>query len=158
MSRAILKREKGRHRGGRLVEASEGRERDQFALIGPARIPGTNHAILERLVVMNEAFWQRLSEDHKEIFAAASRAANEEAADLLLKVETAAYAELADRGVEIVDLSRDELIAWRICSSDVISNFVEKSDDLRQKLMTAYGRLRQQPCCNQAADNIAPKY
>jgi C4-dicarboxylate-binding protein DctP len=25
----------------------------------------TNHAILESLVVMNEAFWQRLSEDHK---------------------------------------------------------------------------------------------
>jgi C4-dicarboxylate-binding protein DctP len=116
----------------------------------------TNHAILESLVVMNEAFWQHLSEDHAKIVAAASRAANEEAADLLLKVETAAYAELADRGVQIVDLSRDELIAWRVCSSDVISNFVEKSDDLRQKLMTAYGRLRQQPCCNQAAGNIAP--
>jgi C4-dicarboxylate-binding protein DctP len=112
-------------------------------------ITRTNHARVEGAAVINEKFWQRLSEAHKKMIVAASQAADKEAADLVANVEATAYKSLADKGTKITELSQDELLLWRVCSSDVLAKFVEKNGDLEQKLLSAYGRLRQQPCCNQ---------
>ena len=109
----------------------------------------TNHASVEGVAVVNEKFWQQLSESNKEIISAAAIAADKEAADLLAEVEATAYTQLVQNyGTKIFDLSEDNLLRWRICSSDVLTNFVEKSGDLEQKMILAYGRLRQQPCCD----------
>jgi C4-dicarboxylate-binding protein DctP len=113
-------------------------------------ITRTNIASVEAVAVINDKFWQNLSEDKKKIISAASLAANQESAQHLAAVEATAYKDLTDRGLQVVDLSGDELMRWRICSSDVLTNFVEKSGDLGRELISAYGRLRQQPCCNQA--------
>jgi C4-dicarboxylate-binding protein DctP len=115
----------------------------------------TNHATVEGVAVINEKFWQHLSKAHKELILAASQAADKEAAGLLEQIESDAYRELAGRGVKIVELSDDELLRWRICSSDVLTNFLKNPGAFEQKLVSAYGRLRLQPCCNQPASGLA---
>jgi TRAP-type C4-dicarboxylate transport system substrate-binding protein len=108
-------------------------------------VPSSRHSA----AVINEKFWQRLSAAHRKTIVSAAQAADKEAAALLANVEATAYKLLADKGVRIIDLPEDELVRWRICSSNVLTNFVEKSGDFEQRLLSAYGRLRQQPCCNQ---------
>jgi C4-dicarboxylate-binding protein DctP len=120
-------------------------------------ITRTNIASVEGVAVINDKFWQNLSGDKKQIISAASLAANQEATEFLAAVEATAYKDLTDRGLQVVDLSKDELIRWRICSSDVLTSFVEKSGDLGRELISAYGRLRQQPCCDQATRTDASR-
>jgi C4-dicarboxylate-binding protein DctP len=111
----------------------------------------TNHASVEGVAVINEKFWQSLTAAHKELILSASHAANKEAAGVLEQIEAIAYRELVGKGVKIVDLTDDELLQWRICSSDVLTNFLQNGGALEQRVISAYGRLRLQPCCNQPA-------
>jgi C4-dicarboxylate-binding protein DctP len=111
----------------------------------------TNHASVEGVAVINEKFWQSLSAAHKGLILSASQAADKEAAGLLEQIEAIAYRELAGKGIKIVDLTDDELLQWRICSSDVLTNFLQNGGALEQRVISAYGRLRLQPCCNQPA-------
>lgn len=113
----------------------------------------TNHATVEVIAAMNEAFFQSLSDRHKAIVLDAAKAADAEAAQLLAESESTAYRILADKKLAtIVPLTADQLELWRICSSDVLTDFLDQAGSLGHELMSAYGRLRLQPCCNKAAD------
>jgi C4-dicarboxylate-binding protein DctP len=114
----------------------------------------TNHGTVEGVAVINEKFWQRLSAAHKDLILEASLTANKEAAETLERIEATAYRELAGKGVKIVDLSDDELLQWRICSSDVLTNFLQRAGALEQRLISLYGRLRLKPCCSQPAQAL----
>jgi C4-dicarboxylate-binding protein DctP len=117
----------------------------------------TNHSSVEGVAVINEKFWQSLPAAYKDLILRASEAANSEAAGLLADAEATAYKTLAGSGIKIVDLSDDELFEWRICSGEVLTDFVEKSGKLGHDLMLAYGRLRQQPCCNAQMRSGSPR-
>lgn len=78
----------------------------------------------------------------------AAQVADKEAADRLIEFEDAVYAELEQKGIKIVTLTRRELQLWRICSSDVLTDFVAKAGEAGERLVDAYGSLRQDPCCN----------
>jgi TRAP-type C4-dicarboxylate transport system substrate-binding protein len=125
-------------------------------------ITRTNHAQIEVVVVMNEDFWQRLSERHKAIVRSAAIDADEEGARLLVESESTAYKMLTENNLaKVVSLSTDEVQLWRFCSSDVLTDFLIQSGHLGHELMLAYGRLRQMPCCNKAfakaSDHIKSK-
>jgi hypothetical protein len=45
------------------------------------------------------------------------------------------------------ELSAEELTLWRICSSAVLQQYLEKSGRLGQEVMRAYGRIRSAPDC-----------
>lgn len=110
----------------------------------------TNHSSSQFVVVMNEAFLKSLPSDYASIILSAADAANEEAASAshTAVLEEKVYKELAqEHGMKIVDLSPEELQLWRICSSDVLSQFMDRSGEFGHELMAAYGLLRQQPCC-----------
>lgn len=111
-------------------------------------ITRTGHAISNFVVVINEKYWRSLTEDQRALLQSAALIADREAAQNLIEFEDAAFAQLEKLGVKIVALSRQELQLWRICSSDVLTDFVGKAGELGQKLIAAYARLRQDPCCN----------
>jgi C4-dicarboxylate-binding protein DctP len=112
----------------------------------------TNHAYVEFVVTINEAFWQSLTDSQRVLISEAARASDRQASDRVLEIEATIYKQLEkDFGVTVTTLTDDELIAWRICSSEVLTDFVERAGDAGQALMAAYGRLRSQPCCNLAA-------
>lgn len=119
-------------------------------------ITRTGHAISNFVVVVNEKFWQSLSSGQRAILNAAAIIADKEAADRLAEFEEAAYRQLTEKeGVKVVTLSKEELQLWRICSSDVLSGFVEKARDPGESLIKAYAKLRQDACCNLAEAQTA---
>lgn len=86
------------------------------------------------------------------LISEAARASDRQASDRVIEIEATIYKQLEkDFGVTVTTLTDDELIVWRICSSEVLTDFVERAGDAGQALMAAYGRLRTQPCCNLAA-------
>ena len=88
----------------------------------------TNHASAQYVVVINDKFWRGLSKERQAIFLAAAQAADSQAASQTGGNEAAAYQLIAKNGhLKVVDLSQDELMSWRICSSDVLVNFVERA-------------------------------
>lgn len=111
-------------------------------------ITRTDHAISNFVVVINEKYWQSLAEDQRAVLQSAALTADKEAAQNLIEFEDAAFAQLEKMGVKIVTLSREELLLWRVCSSDVLTDFVGKAGELGQKLIEAYAKLRQDGCCN----------
>jgi C4-dicarboxylate-binding protein DctP len=102
----------------------------------------TNHASAEFVVVINENVWQSLSNQQRAILAGAADSAGIKASDVIAEIEANANRQLAENGAKVVTLSDDELIAWRICSSDVLTEFMSQTGELGQRLMEAYGRLR----------------
>jgi TRAP-type C4-dicarboxylate transport system substrate-binding protein len=110
----------------------------------------TNHAIFTSVVAVNEKFWSSLSEKQRGVMLEAAAAADGESADRFAAFEEKAYRQLTEQeGVKVVTLSSNDLMAWRICSSDVLADFVIRAGQSGQKLMAAYARLMQDPCCNQ---------
>ncbi len=110
----------------------------------------TNHAYVEFVVVINEKFWAGLTESQRSILTSAADAAGRLASDRVMEIENTVYTELEKRfGVKVVNLTTDELISWRICSSDVVSAFLDRAGQPGQELMEAYGRQRSGACCKQ---------
>jgi C4-dicarboxylate-binding protein DctP len=101
-----------------------------------------NVGSMQVVVVMNEPFFQSLSPGHQAIVAAAAQAANTEADESAAQADVNAYKDLAEKGVKTVDLNTEELQLWRICSSDVLQEFVDKNGEGAQQLMTAYAQMR----------------
>jgi len=109
----------------------------------------TNHAVLNDVVVINERYWQSISENQRTILKSAALIADKEAADRIVNFEDQAYKQLVEReGAKVVTLSQDGLLLWRICSSDVLSDFIERAGDRGHEFMAAYAKLLQDPCCN----------
>lgn len=115
-------------------------------------ITKTNHASAEFVVVINERAWQGLPQELKEIVLDAAHFADTEASEIIAEIEASAYRQLVDQySAKVVGLTDDQLILWRICTSDVLSDFMERTGKTGQELMQAYGRLKQQPCCNKTS-------
>jgi TRAP-type C4-dicarboxylate transport system substrate-binding protein len=103
----------------------------------------TNLGSMQVVVSINAKLWQSMSEEKRLIIAAAARLADEEARGVLVHIETTAYKMLADEhGIKVVDLTPEQLMQWRVCSSDVLYDFTERSGPAGQQLMVAYGRMR----------------
>ncbi len=106
-------------------------------------ITRTNHASVQFAAVINEAFWQRLSLEQRALIEEAALDADDEARRAISEVEAKTYKELAEgKGMKIIELTQDELRLWRICSSDVLQQFLDRSGPLGEDLLRAYGRMR----------------
>lgn len=108
----------------------------------------SNHSSAQYVVAVNEKFWRGLTKQQQDILTAAARAADAEAASQTASNEAKAYQLIAASRMKVAELSKDDLMLWRICSSDVLTEFMQRTGKRGEELMTAYGRLRQQPCCS----------
>jgi C4-dicarboxylate-binding protein DctP len=117
-----------------------------------------NHSSVQFVAVINDKFWQSLTAEDRTIIANAARAADVEARRVSSEVETGVYSGLvAGKGMKIVELSREELQLWRICSSDVLQQFLDKSGPPGEDLMHAYGRMQlETPPAEAPAARAAP--
>jgi C4-dicarboxylate-binding protein DctP len=104
----------------------------------------TNHASMQFVVAINERVWQGLSPRQRAILTEAARAADIEAASQVAGDEADAYRQIAGDGrLKVESLSDEELMLWRICSSDVLTEYVEHSGSCGRELIAAYARLLQ---------------
>jgi hypothetical protein len=49
--------------------------------------------------------------------------------------------------MKVHDLTPDQTSEWRACSAEVLENYMTRGE-LATKLIQAYGKLREDPCCN----------
>jgi C4-dicarboxylate-binding protein DctP len=111
-------------------------------------ITKTNLAYLNDVVVINDNVLNSLSASQQDILASVASEADIEASHRIVDFEDGAYTELTSRGgAQVVTLSPDDLLLWRICSGDVLSNFMETAGEQGRRLIAAYAKLLQNPCC-----------
>jgi C4-dicarboxylate-binding protein DctP len=117
-------------------------------------ITRTDHTGTEFLVIVNAKTWAGLSDRHKEIMTRAARASEREIRDNTARLEQLAYGFVRSKGMKVHDLSPDQVAEWRACSAEVLDAYMSRGGELEHKLLTAYGRLRTDPCCSMGPGGI----
>lgn len=107
------------------------------------------------LVVINDSTFKALSPEQQEVLLKAARAAENSIWSKFQKIEADTYAYAISKGVKIQQLTPDDTIAWRICSSSILESFIGRAGAVGAKLFAAYGRLRTDPCCNRQINGEA---
>ncbi len=97
----------------------------------------TNHADIEFIVVINEAFWQSLPDDHKAIITAAADMADASVRDAMTGIEAEAYAAAEENGMTIYTPTAEELEAWKAGAAPVLESYREAAGDLGAQLLEA---------------------
>ncbi len=100
------------------------------------------------LVVINESIWGSLTPEQQQILTAAARKAEDSIWSKYQTIEAETYAYAASKGLKIQELTPDDTIAWRVCSSSILESFMSRAGPLGARLFAAYGKLRADPCCN----------
>jgi len=109
-------------------------------------ITRTEHAPVEYFLVINEKIWRSLSLSHSSLIAEAAKNVEQETREKVSEIEARAYAFARRKGMQVRELTPDQVAEWRACSSDVLVNYMGKNAALAQQLMAAYGKLRTDPC------------
>jgi C4-dicarboxylate-binding protein DctP len=100
------------------------------------------------LVVINDGTWRTLSPEQQQILTTAAQKAEESIWSKYQAIENETYTYAASKGLKIKQLTPDDTIAWRVCSSSILESFMGRAGALGAKLFAAYGKLRTDPCCN----------
>jgi C4-dicarboxylate-binding protein DctP len=108
----------------------------------------TAHAPIEYFLVINEKTWRTLSADRQTIVIEAAKNAERRIRDNVTEIEAKALAFARQKGMKVQELAPDQVAEWRVCSADVLDEYMQKSASLGGQLMAAYGRLRTEPCCS----------
>jgi len=111
------------------------------------------HSVNILAAVINEDTWQALSDVEKAALSEAAGHAETRAWGAFQKTEKDIYAFARAKGMTVEEPGSDDLIAWRVCSSPILESFMAHTGDAGRKLMAAYGKLRVDSCCNQAASS-----
>lgn len=101
----------------------------------------TNHADIEFIVIINENFWQTLSDEHKSVIQAAADKADLAVRDAMADIEAEAYAAAQDNGMTIYTPTQAELEAWKSASSPVIEKYKVSAGELGAQLLDAAQNL-----------------
>lgn len=102
----------------------------------------TRNADIEFIVVVNENFWQSLSDEHKEIISEAARTAEKSVRDRVAQIEADAFAAAEENGMTVYRPTADEVERWREASQPVIDGWLEESGELAQTVYDAALSLR----------------
>jgi C4-dicarboxylate-binding protein DctP len=111
-------------------------------------ITRTEHAAAEFLVMINDKVWQSLGARVQAAVAEAAKVVEQELRDAMADIEAEAYAFALGKGMKVLELGPDHVAEWRACSAPLVDEFMNEGGELASKLMAAYGKLRQQPCCS----------
>jgi C4-dicarboxylate-binding protein DctP len=110
-------------------------------------ITRTEHIRLEFVVVISKKAWQSLTRDHRGIITAAARRAERDLRQHIADIEAEGYAFARSKGMKIVELTPNDVAEWRACSANVVEEYMDAAGALGARVMAAYGKLRQHPCC-----------
>ncbi|MEM9471996.1 MAG: TRAP transporter substrate-binding protein DctP [Pseudomonadota bacterium] len=102
----------------------------------------TNHADIEFVVLVNEKFWQGLSEDTRKVITDAALKAEVTVRDRVSQIEKDAYAAAKESGMTIYTPTDDEVAAWRKTAQPVIDGYKAAAGDLGAKILKAAQSLQ----------------
>jgi C4-dicarboxylate-binding protein DctP len=97
----------------------------------------TNHADIEFVVVVNTDWWNGLSAEIQSQIREAANAAQESVRDRMASIEAEAYAAAKENGMTIVELSDEELAAWKAMAQPVYDSYLAATGDLGKAILDA---------------------
>lgn len=97
----------------------------------------TNHANIEAIVVVNTAYWEGLTAEHRAIIRAAAAKAEKSVRDKVSGIEAEAYAAAEANGMSVYRPTEAELEDWKFTSSPVYYAFSKRAGKLGVKLLDA---------------------
>lgn len=100
----------------------------------------TNHADIEFVVVVNNDWWNGLSDETRGHITEAAAVAQASVRDKMASIEAEAYAAAKDNGMTIVELTDDELAQWKSVSQPVYDAYLAAAGDAGQKVLNAAGK------------------
>ncbi len=106
-------------------------------------ITKTNHADIEFVVLVNEDFWQGLTDQQREIISTAAVNAEIAVRDEMARIETDAYTEAEKNGMQIQELTAEEIETWRVATQPVLEGYLKNSGALGARMAEAAETLRQ---------------
>lgn len=95
---------------------------------------------IEFVVLINEATWQDLSEEHRQIMASAATTVEKQLRDEMNQLEADAFAFVSDK-MNIVELTEEEMQEWQKLAEPVVNEFLKNSGALGQQLVDAARQL-----------------
>ena len=102
----------------------------------------THHSDIEFVVVINERFWQQLSEAHRTIMMKAARQVEKELRVEFEKIEEAATQSAIQNGLTIHYLNAEEEAAWHAVSAPLREFYIQNAGDIGKQLVAAADELR----------------
>lgn len=111
-------------------------------------ITRTEHAPIEYFLIVDEKVWAQLSPSHQTIIGEAARSAERKIRNNVAEIEAKTLDFARQKGMKVHQLTPDHVAEWRVCSAEVLDEYMQKNADLGRQLMAAYGRLRTEPCCS----------
>lgn len=100
-----------------------------------------NVADIEFVVVINEAFWNGLTEEQRGWIEEAARDAEIDVRDRMAEIEAGGYAAGEAHGMTVRDLSPEEVAAWKSASQPVIDRWLQSAGPLGQTVYDAANAL-----------------
>ncbi|MEM7506183.1 MAG: TRAP transporter substrate-binding protein DctP [Pseudomonadota bacterium] len=97
----------------------------------------TNHAGIEFVVVVNNDWWAGLSPEIQGHIRDAAAVAQSDVRDRMAEIEADAYAAAKENGMTVVELTEDDLAAWKAVSQPVYDAYLEASGDAGAKVLSA---------------------
>jgi C4-dicarboxylate-binding protein DctP len=97
----------------------------------------TNHADIEFVVAVNTDWWNGLSSEIQGHIRAAANVAQESVRDAMTQIEADAYAAAKANGMTVVELTDQELEAWKAVSQPVYDSYLQATGDLGKTILDA---------------------
>ena len=97
----------------------------------------TNHADIEFVVVVNNDWWNGLSDEHRAAIEEAATVAQEDVRNRMAEIEADAYAAARENGMTVYEPTAEELEQWKAAAQPVFDKYREAAGDLGATVLEA---------------------
>jgi len=102
----------------------------------------TNNADIEFIVVVNEPFWQGLTDGQRAIITAAAKKAESAVRDEMANIEAGAFKIAEENGMTVYKPNAQEIELWRTASQPVIDKWLGAAGALGKQVYDGALSLR----------------
>jgi C4-dicarboxylate-binding protein DctP len=96
-----------------------------------------NNADIEFMVVVNTNWWDALTDEQRKIISEAAASAEKSVRDAMSGIEADAYAAAKENGMTVVELTPEDVEAWRAVSQPVYDSYLKTAGETGKKIFEA---------------------
>ena len=101
----------------------------------------TNNADIEFVVLVNEEFWQGLTDQQRQWITDAARQSETDVRNRVAEIEATAFDNARANGMVVYKLTQSDLDSWKAASQPVIQKWLEGAGDLGTQVFDAASQL-----------------
>lgn len=101
----------------------------------------TNNADIEFIVLVNEEFWQGLTDEQRALISDAAQKSEVAIRDKVGETEAEAYRQAEENGMNVYKLSDEEVAAWKAASEPVVAEWLKSAPKMGQQILDAVNGL-----------------